>query len=91
MAKFKVGQRVRVVKSKFSYPECVGCEGTIVALQFGGYRLNVDGHKTTSGAPFYADEDQLEPLVNPDELAWQAFKSQHLTPDPALILAKEVA
>lgn len=95
MAKFFVGQRVKVVRTDNPFlKRLVGKECTVITRhepRFGEDRWVVEPIDHTSDLwedPIFV-ESHLAPLVNPDELAWQAFKTQHLTPDP--ILAKEVA
>lgn len=54
-----------------------------------GYRVDIDGVGTVGaiGAQqfyFCYVAAELEPLVSPDELAWQKFR-EHLKPNPAII------
>lgn len=55
-----------------------------------GYCIDIDGHgKLKKSPPNIGDyigfeEHELEPLVPPDELAWQQFRT-HLKPNPAII------
>lgn len=102
MSKFKVGDRVRIVCPKSIH---CGWEGTVWDISYNvifahggraniGFNVDVDGygrydHK--SAYPICYEAHDLEPVVNPDELAWIAFRDLHLKPDPALILAKEAA
>jgi len=104
MATFKVGDRVwitRRVSSLFGREGTIWAASpwqpkdngvTECGYKVGdmAYSVDVDGLGThfKNYEIAFSDYD-LIPLVNPDELAWQAFKTQHLTPDP--ILAKEVA
>jgi len=99
---FKVGDRVRIVCTTSKRN---GCEGTIWKThvwhnwplhyaQFNGrlsYLVDVDGHGVGTETTYfsYMPED-LEPIVNPDETAWNEFR-RYLQPDPAIILAKEPA
>lgn len=87
MAKFKVGDRVRLVRdnggSHYGYK--VGMEGTVdvgygLILCLGGpkfgYGVTFDNHPLHAGC----DPDEIAPLVNPDELAWQTCRTLMLTP-----------
>lgn len=89
MAKLKGGQRVRIINS-VNNPSHVGCEATVICPIGYGYVIRIDGIPSNHySGEWMALESNLAPLVNPDEEAWTAFKKLHLTPDPALILAKE--
>lgn len=105
MAKFKVGDRVRIIGPEWS--QHIGKTGTIWRRQDGnwgnystsrgvpadalGFTVDIDGIGKfhPSGNYFAYEVHNLAPLVPPHEEAWQAFKRLHLTPDPALIVAKE--
>ena len=55
-----------------------------------GYCIDIDGHGRLKKSPpnigdyIGFEEHELEPLVPPDELAWQKFR-EHLKPNPLVI------
>jgi len=51
-----------------------------------GYCVDIDGHGkfSSNGDEIAFPAHVLEPLVQPDELAWQQFRT-HLKPNPAII------
>lgn len=97
---FKVGDRVRIVGATFDHHRSyIGKQATIVrgygnhnGSPLMGYGIDVDGFAPPMFFEYWvALPEHLAPLINPDELAWIAFRDLHLKPDPALILAKEAA
>ena len=88
--KFKIGDRVRVKSvSRWSGQDyLIGQQGVIVGNGWHIWRweVHLDGNPEESGF----NSEHLEPIVNPDETAWNEFK-RYLQPDPAVILAKEPA
>ena len=88
MAKFKVGDRVRILECPNEYMNLTysGKESVITAGPFAEastgtigpfYQLEISGLLEWHGR-------RLEPLVPPDELAWQQFKT-FLQPNPAIL------
>ena len=66
----------------------IGQQGTIVGngWHIWQWEVRLDGNPEKGGF----NSEHLEPIVNPDETAWNEFK-RYLQPDPAVILAKEPA
>ena len=97
--KFKIGDRVRIVGSHFKQNSiAVGKEGIVVgpfdkypSSPVPGYKVNIVGYTHPLYGAWVVEPENMRPLINPDEQAWEAFKSLHLKPDPALILAKVTA
>ena len=101
MKSFKVGDRVRIV---CPVSEANGREATVIDIGSSGtwkfspkddgktaYYLDVDGFGKFGffGGRVAFPAHELEPIVNPDETAWNEFK-RYLQPNP-IILAKEPA
>jgi len=83
MAKFKVGDRVRVIKSTFE-PHIIGCAATITFksdLLDDHWHLNVDGWglRIPSGGNVYGEfGSHLAPLTPPEVTEWAAAKVKEL-------------
>ena len=91
--RFKVGDRVRInhKQSLFHLREAVIWKiAKSSHLGFGppivAYFVDIDGQGKLSprGINNGFEEHELEPLVPPDELAWQKFR-EHLRPNPLVI------
>ena len=94
MSKFKVGDRVRIVCQEKK--TCYGKEATIWLVHLThweefdrvgtGYFVDIDGigKSGEENVDYAYEEHELEPLVPPDELAWQKFR-EHLKPNPLVI------
>lgn len=100
MAKFKVGDRVRIIGPEWT--NAVGKTGAVWDVSAGnwddptllkgtspdaiGYRINVDGIGRYSLDRNYIafEAHELAPLVNPDEESWLEFKKL-LQPNPSIL------
>lgn len=80
MKEFRIGQRVRVVRSPCS-PEFVGCVGTIISKRFehgdGGYQeIEFDEFSAPHEDPWCGPIDCLEP-IDDDKGDWRVI--EHVT------------
>jgi hypothetical protein len=92
MATFKVGQRVKVIRSQGFIPKAVGREATIIAIEpnrrcSAAHYIAIDGLPCDSliviGATGWAYPDQLAPLTDPRADAFiESLKKLSREPQP---------
>lgn len=75
MARFFVGQRVRIVSAS-AHPELVGLESRITGVAFGEYlRQSYDWIIQIHGEPYGACSENLEPITPPHVAgSWEAIE-----------------